>query len=508
MSNSPPRNPWDHVLKEAQGFRSHLKRKRTEYQNTQCKGIYEGTEWESVEDQAERLLRLKDIDEDRARKTRRLYLDSIGPYSVAALPRLMRLPLSKSQAQTPSNAGSQSEDEGERGDEDDNTAHHGEGVTSDTVSNGKNSRPTRKRKPVNYSDFPHGNPQQDPSLDANGEPNPSRPVNRRDKFFHTLNNPSHIISNYDGVQAEYCNKILFDENDWKHISIRDRPRNIPLRDWPPTSKEMLLRVTGEKVRDYEQCAGKFCWGRKQDHNGERCDNNELVSAQEKTAAIECGHTLDEWLSGGEGWENLFELKDTTDGRGVGAYAKRDFEKDTILGAYTGKLLPTKQLSGYAQQIEVGPQLYSKGTELPHFYIDAAEYGNWTRFINHHCSAFNAKFFQLRVGATRMLTAVTTSKIKKGEEILVSYGAQYFTESGLICKCGSDKCVSKKQISQQPQPDEHNGPPESNIESNGDNEGHRHGNENQGDQTGRKSSGKGRRDKPRSKQSKQGKSRKR
>lgn len=112
-----------------------------------------------------------------------------------------------------------------------------------------------------------------------------------------------------------------------------------------------------------------------------------------------------------------------------------------MGACTGKLIPhMPDNTDYCQQIHLGPEF--TGWDGVIAYVDAEEYGNFTRFANHSCDN-NAEFREARVGNDRVIALVAKKTINVGDEVTVDYQDDYFKAfNGRICYGGTAKCRFK------------------------------------------------------------------
>ena len=75
-------------------------------------------------------------------------------------------------------------------------------------------------------------------------------------------------------------------------------------------------------------------------------------------------------------------------------------------------------------------------------IDATAIGNHTRFVNHNCGDLvNCRVEVAVIDRLPRNFFISKRGIKKGEQILLNYGRQYFSK--LECMCGSINCISRK-----------------------------------------------------------------
>ncbi|KAJ4365996.1 hypothetical protein N0V95_000373 [Ascochyta clinopodiicola] len=136
-----------------------------------------------------------------------------------------------------------------------------------------------------------------------------------------------------------------------------------------------------------------------------------------------------------------DLRWVSDLLGVGAYALNSFTKYMVLGEYLGELVP-------------GSFLPEKGTGGDRYFydvkdeenetvafVDALRVGNWTRFVNHSCDPNTACDME-RVGRGLRHVVVARKNIKKGEQVTLDYGKEYWDvlhENQVWCECGASTC---------------------------------------------------------------------
>lgn len=137
------------------------------------------------------------------------------------------------------------------------------------------------------------------------------------------------------------------------------------------------------------------------------------------------------------------------GRGLGIRALQKIPKNTLLGEYVGELYPTTMPDEELAQLDY---TYSLAMTPPHAVspalaiIDAARYGNWTRFINHSCRPSTLFFTDTIAGRLGMFVR-SMRDINMFEELTIDYGQDYFTRSK-DCACGEDCCLYNKESKEQ------------------------------------------------------------
>jgi len=107
--------------------------------------------------------------------------------------------------------------------------------------------------------------------------------------------------------------------------------------------------------------------------------------------------------------------------GYGVFAKEDIPPYAILNQYTGVIRKD------TKQDDANDSVFAISC-LDHFSIDGKEQGNWTRFMNHSCENPNVAVWEyFRPDGPRIVFTAGSKGIKKGEELLYSYGEDYWVE---------------------------------------------------------------------------------
>ncbi|KAG6364242.1 hypothetical protein INS49_005841 [Diaporthe citri] len=114
--------------------------------------------------------------------------------------------------------------------------------------------------------------------------------------------------------------------------------------------------------------------------------------------------------------------------GKGVFAKEDIPKYQLLGEYLGELVPADwyvdATDSYIFTIE------------GEFVITAKDYGNWTRFVNHHCDP-NVSAAVGMYGHRRSVIFRANRDIAAGEQLCIHYGENYFSNLGINCSCDAN-----------------------------------------------------------------------
>jgi SET domain-containing protein len=125
--------------------------------------------------------------------------------------------------------------------------------------------------------------------------------------------------------------------------------------------------------------------------------------------------------------NYLQIKDFGDKKGHGIIASFEIKENALVIEYTGK----RRSTVYKGSDTTYLLKYKRG------FIDGAEGGNKSRFLNHSCDP-NLVVEEWEVGQTLRIVMRATRDIKAGTELTFAYGRN----SDEICCCGSKNCSGK------------------------------------------------------------------
>lgn len=126
----------------------------------------------------------------------------------------------------------------------------------------------------------------------------------------------------------------------------------------------------------------------------------------------------------------FAIRRSRPGLGHGLFATADIRKGDFILEYTGKRIPTAVAdtlkSRYLFEVD------------RRWTIDGSDRGNIARYINHSCVPNSEG--EIRDGAVLIYA---NRDIKRGEELTIDYGDEYFDEfiKPVGCKC--DHCARSR-----------------------------------------------------------------
>ena len=118
--------------------------------------------------------------------------------------------------------------------------------------------------------------------------------------------------------------------------------------------------------------------------------------------------------------------------GYGAFTAPNvrIRKGQWLDEYIGELLPLPNPNTTSTASTSLYRLWIPGTAI----IDAERAGNWTRFVNSSCRP-NVRVWGESVGKRQVVLFQALREIGPQEELTFQYGARYFVDAGLVCRCG-------------------------------------------------------------------------
>jgi SET domain-containing protein len=129
----------------------------------------------------------------------------------------------------------------------------------------------------------------------------------------------------------------------------------------------------------------------------------------------------------------FEVFQSSTGLGLKALRKFKIEEEII--EYTGRHITDDDLND-----ETNLYLFQLNEKN---YIDGSGLSNLARYINHSCKP-NAQAFVSHDEKSITIEAIKT--IKRGDEIVIDYGQEYFDAYIAPIGCGCTKCKPKRKKS--------------------------------------------------------------
>lgn len=134
----------------------------------------------------------------------------------------------------------------------------------------------------------------------------------------------------------------------------------------------------------------------------------------------------------------FEIRTVSPLVGDGLFALTDIKKKDFILEYTGNRIPTKEADDHP-----GKYLFEIDRKVT---IDGAPLWNDARWINHSCDPNTEAEIEEGDDGQDHVNIYCVRPIKKGEEVTIDYGDEYFDEfiRPHGCQCGSPKCRSLKK----------------------------------------------------------------
>ena len=115
----------------------------------------------------------------------------------------------------------------------------------------------------------------------------------------------------------------------------------------------------------------------------------------------------------------------------------EYDEHVNSGRYTTEQLSVEKWKTYRQKNHCGLRFDDTNAVCQ---IDAAVFGNWTRYLNHSCNA-NRRLQQFSVGdKVLMCVRVEDGKnVSFGDILTMKYGKYYFIGKKIACQCAEDCC---------------------------------------------------------------------
>lgn len=123
---------------------------------------------------------------------------------------------------------------------------------------------------------------------------------------------------------------------------------------------------------------------------------------------------------------------TVPGMGKGIFATKNIPSGAWIGEYLGELIPS-QLKSRTQE---NMYLFEFDADNK-ISCDASQFGNWTRFMNHHCEP-NVAALEYVYARRKVIAFRTIRRIEKGEQMFIWYGEEYFSGNKLMCRCSAQE----------------------------------------------------------------------
>lgn len=134
------------------------------------------------------------------------------------------------------------------------------------------------------------------------------------------------------------------------------------------------------------------------------------------------------LKDDEPWTRRVKIHFISKKVGYGVFAKENIPPYSILNHYAGLLRPDKAISPDNDSTFMC-------TEFPAYSIDAQKQGNWCRFMNHspegHPNTNVVAWEHYSKWGPRIFFTASRKGIKKGAQLLYSYGDSYWDEDKFL-----------------------------------------------------------------------------
>ncbi len=119
-----------------------------------------------------------------------------------------------------------------------------------------------------------------------------------------------------------------------------------------------------------------------------------------------------------------KVKKKRSSAGIGLFADEDIEKDSPIAEYTGEHIDEAE-----KDRRGGKYIMNMNDQI---YVDGKDRNNTARYINHACAP-NAEAFNYD---DKKIVIEAIEDIKRGEEITIDYGKEYWLDHCQPCRCAS------------------------------------------------------------------------
>ena len=125
-------------------------------------------------------------------------------------------------------------------------------------------------------------------------------------------------------------------------------------------------------------------------------------------------------------------------QGLGLYAARDIEKNTMIIEYIGEVIRAELAEVREKRYEAasrGVYMFSLGDN---YVVDASQTGGLARYVNHSCDP-SCYTEIIQIEKDRKIAIISNRKIMRGEELAYDYKFDEEEDSKIACMCGADNC---------------------------------------------------------------------
>ncbi|CAO4378815.1 unnamed protein product [Caenorhabditis nigoni] len=184
-------------------------------------------------------------------------------------------------------------------------------------------------------------------------------------------------------------------------------------------------------------------------NAEKCSDESCDTVSEGVECPpECGDSCNN-RNVSKGFVNPKLLLRDTKIKGYGIFAKGDIAQGEFLAEYVGELIDPPEKARRLQIIAISRDFQANQYMMDlgkGWAVDAARYGNLSRYINHSCDPNSTSYHTAIVKGgkadnrmyERRVCVRATRPIAKGEEITFCYQMESTVE--IPCLCGADNCT--------------------------------------------------------------------
>lgn len=131
--------------------------------------------------------------------------------------------------------------------------------------------------------------------------------------------------------------------------------------------------------------------------------------------------------------------------GRGIVATVSYAVGDLIGELIGEItpLPDKSDKGNGWGITLGRGDLGHDEMRDVCEIQCINFGNWVRLVNHSCEP-NVQFVEMPISGRWRIILEVLKPIVVGQDVVTSYGEDYFMRGDMRCLCGTESCLEKRR----------------------------------------------------------------
>ncbi|KAM0213704.1 hypothetical protein ACHAQD_009230 [Fusarium lateritium] len=131
--------------------------------------------------------------------------------------------------------------------------------------------------------------------------------------------------------------------------------------------------------------------------------------------------------------------------GRGIVATVSYKVGDLIGELIGEITPLSDKTGQGNGWSITLGRDDLVNEKMHNVceIQCINFGNWVRLVNHSCEQ-NVQFIEMPISGRWRIILEVVKPIAAGQDVVTSYGEDYFMKGDMKCLCGTESCFEKRR----------------------------------------------------------------